>query len=624
MKYFKKSALVLLCCCLSANLAAQMSVIDSLEQVLSTVKLKNQEKTDILLQLSHAYLHVDTAKCRAYSMEALQLAQNSGLKMAEGSAYIRLGNFYSVNHFHYQSHASYVKAEKIFLELDEKDRLYALYRNMVITFNNAKEYDNLAYYANKVLIMATERKDFYEMIVAQMMLGSARFQDKKNQEALDYFLNLHQKALRLEDSLGLKRLLSSSLGNVCATIYFGTNRPREALPYFHQLRRYYEINNFNIHLGRQYGRLAQVHAAMHNIDSAEYYIRKAMDSNQPVNFIDKVYLASAKVDSLKGDYLSALANFQKYHYLTDSVSKDEKSTEMARLKVWYEFDQKEIEKRILNQEFQKQRKLTFILAVSLLMTLTMLALAVFFYRKITEMNREMKVKNHEMKELHTVKDKLFSVVAHDLRSPVAALASLIRLVDVNRLNAIEQELFKGISGRVETTSDLLGNLLNWAKSQMQGIVPAPVYFDIHEESRSVTDSLQTTADNKKIVLQNRIVQQQVYADRDMYALTLRNLSTNAIKYTSAGGEVILASELSGNMLVISVKDTGTGMPQEVQKKLFNLSETKSRRGTDNESGTGLGLVLCADFVKANGGRIWFTSVQGEGSTFFFSVPVNKL
>jgi two-component system sensor histidine kinase/response regulator len=158
---------------------------------------------------------------------------------------------------------------------------------------------------------------------------------------------------------------------------------------------------------------------------------------------------------------------------------------------------------------------------------------------------------------------------------------------------------------------------------MHGMISSPDYFDVQNEIQSLIDSLQRIATSKMITLNNHIGQHQVYADRDMFSVVVRNLTTNAIKYTSAQGEITLASELKDNMLVISVKDTGTGMPQDVQDKLFKLAETKSKRGTNNESGTGLGLVLCDDFVKINGGNIWFTSKQGEGSTFFFSIPLTE-
>jgi len=187
----------------------------------------------------------------------------------------------------------------------------------------------------------------------------------------------------------------------------------------------------------------------------------------------------------------------------------------------------------------------------------------------------------------------------------------------------QNRLLKDVSKRVDDVYGLLDNLLRWAKSQMKGIVQSPVYFDVQNEINTVMDNLQNIAIAKKIALNNLARKQDVYADRDIFSVVMRNLTMNALKYSSAGGEITIDSELSGNKLVVSVKDTGTGMPKEVQDKLFNFSKTRSRRGTDNESGAGLGLVLCADFVKANCGRIWFTSVQGEGSTFFFSVPVKK-
>ena len=259
-----------------------------------------------------------------------------------------------------------------------------------------------------------------------------------------------------------------------------------------------------------------------------------------------------------------------------------------------------------------RKNVVFLVIISVL-----LFLSVFFYIKTIE-------KNRKLKDMNRVKDKLFSVVAHDLRGPIGTLLSLLEVSNVNVLDAETQtQLLKDISNRINDVYSLLDNLLRWAKSQMQGIVLSPVYFDVQNEIYKITDSLLDTAASKMITLNNNIEKQEVFADRDLFDVVLRNLVTNAIKFTSSGGEVTLNSEMSDKMLVVSVKDTGTGMSQQVQEKLFKISETKSKRGTNNESGTGLGLVLCADLVKANGGKIWFTSVEGKGSTFYFSVPVNK-
>jgi len=635
MKYFQKSILVLLCRFLSATLTAQtINDIDSLEQVLALGRSSKAEKAELLMDLSFAYLFVDSAKCRAYAMEALQVAQNSGSKSMQAKAYNILGNFYNINMLPYQAHVHYINAEKIYLELDDKDRLFVIYYNMKVMFRRIKEYDNAEYYTNKALTMATaERKEWWPLMLSKQLIhGEASFLDNNSQEALDYFLNLHQRALHIEDSLGLIRETSSLAASHCAEIYVNMNRLHEALPYYHQSLAFFVNRGNKPNIGRMYVFFAMTYALMQHIDSSEYYINKAMDCHRTTAFhINLLYHARAKIDSLKGNYLSALANFQKFHHINDSLSKEEKSTEMARLKLWHEFDQKEIEKRILQQEFQKQRKLTIILAIALIMIFALLALAVFFYRKIIENNRELNEKNREiteknceLEELHTVKNKLFSVVAHDLRNPIAALMSVLKLTHMNVLDSETQALMlKDVSKRIEDVYGLLDNLLHWAKSQMQGIVISPVYFDVQNEIRTVMDGLQDIAAAKMITMNSCKGKREIYADRDIFLVVIRNLTTNALKYTSAGGEITIDFEQSNNMLVVSVKDTGTGMTQDVQEKLFNLSETRSRRGTNNESGTGLGLVLCADFVKANGGDIWFSSVEGEGSTFFFSVPVKN-
>jgi two-component system sensor histidine kinase/response regulator len=183
------------------------------------------------------------------------------------------------------------------------------------------------------------------------------------------------------------------------------------------------------------------------------------------------------------------------------------------------------------------------------------------------------------------------------------------------------QLLNDVSIRVEDTYFLIDNLLLWSKNQMQRIVCLPVHFDIKEVINPIFETLREIADTKKISLDNNINNQKIFADKDMFSIVLRNLVMNAIKYSYLEGKVILNSELFENKLIISVQDFGAGMSQKAQNNLFKLTETKSQRGTNNETGTGLEMVLCADFIKINGGNIWFYSKEGEGTTFYFSVPI---
>jgi len=626
---FRKSILWLLCCCLCASLAAQTqtALIDSLERVLASGDVARAEKAMLLVDLSRAYLLVDSEKSRTHAMEALQLAKSHHARLAEAEAYNALGRFYSRNFIHQQAHDYHNQAEKIFIELDDIEALYSHYNTLMRSFYALQEYENTTYYAEKLLTMAVERKDFDTELIARFIIGRVHFREDTGennfgQEALDYFLNLYHWALHIQDSLGIELPNTLTMAHQCAQVYMAMKRYHEALPFLHKVRAHDLKNNLVRNLPTIYNQLAQAHARLHNLDSARYFVDKALEllgHDEPI--FTFIHGTNFLIDSVSGDYLSALANFQKFHAKQSENYREMLTTERTRQRLRSEFYEKDLENRILQQEHQKQRRLTWILTVSLAVIMALFALALFFYRKISDNNRKMKEMNHELKELHTVKDKLFSIVAHDLRSPISSLIAVLRLVDSGKLDAEQQNrLFKDISSRVNNIYNLLDNLLRWSKSQMIGIVPAPALFDAREESLAVTDSLQAIAANKQIVLENLVQQQQAYADRDMFAVVVRNLVSNAIKYTSAEGSVTLASEISGDMLVISIKDTGTGMSQEVQNTLFNLSETRNQYGTGNESGTGLGLVMCADFVKANGGDIWFTSAKGEGSTFYFSVP----
>ena len=224
--------------------------------------------------------------------------------------------------------------------------------------------------------------------------------------------------------------------------------------------------------------------------------------------------------------------------------------------------------------------------------------------------------------LHRAKDKIFSVVSHDIRGTIANLLSVLRIIiESDESNDIKTELLKDATEQLEKNFEMVDNLLRWAKTQMQGIVAISSFFDIQEESLAVTDRLQKMAINKQISLVNLIAKQNVFIDLDMFNVILRNLTYNALKYTSSGGSVTLTSEVEDKMIVIAVKDTGTGMSPEVIKNIFKTSKISSVIGTNDEMGTGLGLILSAEFVKNIGGKIWFTSELGKGSTFYFSIPI---
>ena len=542
---FRKVIPFILYWCLCTTLAAQTSEIDSLEQVLASGKVNLVEKVELLAELSHKYFYVDTVKSRMYALDAIKLAQNAG--SVEGTAYKALGRYYQATDQPYPAYVNYKKAEKLYIEFNDNEELYNIYNNLMVLFSEIEDRENSVYFAERLQEMAAERGDLSRELTAQFYLGWARLEYTERQEALDFFKDIYEKSLPLDNPV------TYFLAVQCGRVYVRMNRPHEALPYLHRASKYYGSN-----LPETFGYLALAYAMIQQNDSAEYYIKKAGDSHLLTDNTQLILLQSrSQIEENHKNYKKALEIYKLYHYLSDSIAIEEKTTEIAQMKNWKELEHKDRENLILQQGKEKQQKFIIVLAMSLVLIFMLFVVVVFYHKKATE-------KNEELKQLHTVKDKLFSVVAHDLRSPMGALVSVLKLANKNRLDPETQaQLLKDITSRVEDTYGLLDNLLRWSKSQMQGMTLTPVYFDVHEGSLSVTDTLQTIAAGKKITLDNRIEKHQIFADRDMFAVLVRNLTMNAIKYTSAKGVITLDSELKDNMLIVSVKDTGTGMPQEV-------------------------------------------------------------
>lgn len=242
--------------------------------------------------------------------------------------------------------------------------------------------------------------------------------------------------------------------------------------------------------------------------------------------------------------------------------------------------------------------------------------------EISRQNTEIQAQAQQLRELNQLKDKLFSIISHDLRSP---LGSLITLLNLTQQGYFTEEGFKEVidelSKNVGYTTELLENLLRWAQSQMQGLKVNPSDFALHEVAQEKFKLYQEHAQNKGITLKNQIDPNlTVYADSAMIELVFRNLIANSIKFCNSGSVVRAAASVANGKVLVSVSDTGQGISPENLKKIFG-NELFSTRGTANEKGTGLGLTLCKDFITLNGGEIWVKSVEGVGSEFFFTLPL---
>ncbi|MFM8832714.1 MAG: sensor histidine kinase, partial [Cytophagales bacterium] len=226
----------------------------------------------------------------------------------------------------------------------------------------------------------------------------------------------------------------------------------------------------------------------------------------------------------------------------------------------------------------------------------------------------------ELEQLNQVKDKFFSIVSHDLRSPMNALSAVLDLMNKEQITQDEfKELSKELQVRFNHTRGLINNLLDWALLQMDKLkiqVEKINMKDLVATNLSMLESLQL----KKVTIKNLIDPSVVtLGDRNMINLVIRNLITNAIKFSEIGGEIIVSTKEIEGFYTISVQDFGVGIAPDIQKILFQKTTGYSTRGTANEKGTGLGLILSKEFVERNGGKIWLESEPGKGSTFFFTI-----
>ncbi len=247
--------------------------------------------------------------------------------------------------------------------------------------------------------------------------------------------------------------------------------------------------------------------------------------------------------------------------------------------------------------------------------------------ELIQLNLKLEESENNLREANESKDKFFSIVAHDLKSPFVGLLGITEMLDTDYDEFDEKEkkeLIRSLYDISKNTFELLEGLLEWARAKQGKMEYNPKEFNLFRVADSLVNLLKANAFKKEIAIHNYVdTNATVYGDREMVATVIRNLLANAIKFTPKNGFVEIKSEIENNFIKVSIKDSGIGITPEVVEKLFRIDVNHTTLGTNDEKGTGLGLILCKELVEKHGTNIWVESEPGLGSLFSFTLPISK-
>ena len=372
--------------------------------------------------------------------------------------------------------------------------------------------------------------------------------------------------------------------------------------------------------------LASLNQKLGNITQSIKYGLQSLKLAQEVGALWDIQQSTsllAKNYSLDGNFENAFQYQLLFKTYSDSIFNQAKEKEINYLQLQHQED--ENIRLIIENELNQQKLIAKDFQIIVFSTGLgiLIILAFVLYRQIIQKNRM----NQKLARLNAEKDKFFSIIAHDLKSPFNSILGFSKLL-VEDIKGKEHNDIEKYAETIQQSSqramDLLANLMEWSRSQTGRMKFEPKSVEIGELINNVTLLLSSAAEKKSITItKNSTFDILIYADKDMISTILLNLISNAIKFTDEAGEIIISVDKNQDELLISVKDNGVGIRKDMIEKIFSLDQNYSTPGTNDEKGTGLGLILCWEFVEKHNGRIWVESEEGRGSIFHFTIPHRK-
>lgn len=667
----KNIFLVLLVTLIAFTQSPAQNRADSLRRVL-TSSPSDSQKVRTLIALSSHHQYVDFGQARQYADEALSLANKLKDLPTKVAAYQNKAMLLTIS----GDYSAALRYDNLTLENDillhDSTNISRDYNNIGNDYYDLGEYDDAFFYFSQSHRVAAAIKDTLRILVAdhnmgrvfkemgqyetaiQHLLASKKLSEQINDvEGIAYSYDeigdvqlRRQQYDSAEQSLSLAldvarkgefKVVQPRIYGKLATVAFRKGGYDRAAAYYDSAYHLNERTNdrhgmAEVDLGR-----AVIFTSQHRYGDAlanlENSLTVAKELNARILEI-KCYNQLSQLWEMKSDFKKSLMYYKQYKQLEDSLFSQELQGKLLRSQLRFETEARDSQIAMLSQkdafqssELRKQEFVRNILVVVMALSVILLVSVYRSGRRRRQINtlllqhqEEMEKRSEELERLNQVKDKFFSIISHDLRSPINALSGLLDLLDKGAVSASElPKHIKELKARFNHTRTLLNNLLDWTLLQMDKLSVQAAKIDVYnivEENIQLLGSVQS----KDIRLINEVPRNAIgFADSNTINLVIRNLITNAIKFTNDGGTVRIAAREKDAEWLVSVKDNGVGMKNDVLKMLFDKTAPYTTRGTANEKGTGLGLILCKEFVEKNGGRIWVESEEGKGSTFFFTL-----
>ncbi|HET6557992.1 MAG TPA: tetratricopeptide repeat-containing sensor histidine kinase, partial [Prolixibacteraceae bacterium] len=401
----------------------------------------------------------------------------------------------------------------------------------------------------------------------------------------------------------------------------------------------------DLHLATIYNRIGYRYLGKGNYKEALSIADSAHNAaKKAVVLTEQAYSLKIKSDAYSGlgKPNDALEAYKAYKEISDSIYNSSVIQAISNVDVLTKTMAKEKELLILSLELEQNRKMRLMIIVSGIVFLIVIAIYnLLLYRRYKKEKQDgliLKEKNQQISEqaenleslnqklvlLNKSKDKFHTIIAHDLKSPISAFYSVFELLhhSYDQLSDEDRKSFVDMAyTEVQRIMKLLDNLLAWSRIQGGQMNIRKSNFFIDETVMEIVSALKNMAELKEIAFEiNEIEHVKIHADKEMIKAVIRNLCTNAIKFTPRGKKIRIGVLLSGKILEVFVQDDGIGIPKNKLDVLFEIDSKVQRKGTDDEPGTGLGLQLCYEFIKLHKGEITVESVEGQGSCFAFKIP----